>query len=119
MEEALDEVANGNWRKLGPVTLVDVDDVVGAGAPGGNTHIVKALANKDRGLKAFVPVHDPALVAALFDAPLGSTHDVVLRGTPGYGMPEVPLHATVAARAVTDFGLYAAPGCGEFPRGGV
>jgi microcystin degradation protein MlrC len=104
VDEALDEVANGNWRKLGPVTLVDVDDVVGAGAPGGNTHIVKALANKDRGLKAFVPVHDPALVAALFEAPLGSRHDVVLRGTPGYGMPQVPLHATVAARAVTDFG---------------
>lgn len=104
-DEALDEVAAGSLaRKLGPITLVDVDDIVGAGAPGGNTHIVQALVENDRGLRAFVPVHDPALVESLWDAPAGSRHDVVLRGTPGYGQPEVPLHATVAARAITQFG---------------
>jgi microcystin degradation protein MlrC len=104
VEEALDEVAAGWWKHLGPVTLVDVDDITGAGAPGGNTHIVKALAKRDRGLRAFVPVNDAALVAELWDAPPGTRRDVVLRGTPGYGMPEVPLDARVAARAQTDFG---------------
>jgi microcystin degradation protein MlrC len=104
VDEALDEVAASAWRKLGPVTLVDVDDIVGAGAPGGNTRFVEALARDDRGLKALVPVHDPALVEELWDRPLGATASVVLRGTPGYGMPAVPLTARVAARATTEFG---------------
>jgi microcystin degradation protein MlrC len=104
VDEALDEVAKSPWRRLGPVTLVDVDDITGAGAPGGNTHFVRALARNDRGLRAFVPVNDAALVAELWDAPLDSRRSVVLRGTPGYGMPEVPLDARIAARATTDFG---------------
>jgi microcystin degradation protein MlrC len=104
VDEALDEVARGNARRFGPVTLVDVDDIVGAGAPGGNTQFVQALAKNDRGLRAFVPVHDPALVDELWNAAIDSTHDVVLRGTPGYGQPEVPLRARVAARVTTQFG---------------
>lgn len=104
IDEALDEVKSGAWRRLGPVSLVDVDDVVGAGAPGGNTRIVGALLRRDLGLRAFVPVHDPALVDALWEVPLGSKHAVVLRGTPDYGSPEVPLQAVVAARATTDAG---------------
>ncbi|MBS2014454.1 MAG: M81 family metallopeptidase [Deltaproteobacteria bacterium] len=104
-EEALDVVAKSFLKKLGPVTFVDVDDVVGAGAPGGNTHIVKALLARGGDLRAFVPVHDPALAAALADAPIGSTHDLVLRGTPGYDMPEVPLRgARLAARAAGELG---------------
>jgi microcystin degradation protein MlrC len=102
--EALDHAARSPWRKLGPVTLVDVDDIVGAGAPGGNTHVVKGLLEDDRGLCAYVPVHDPALLAQCWELALGSTHDLVLRGTPGYGMPEVPMRATVAARASADMG---------------
>ncbi|MCC6521288.1 MAG: M81 family metallopeptidase [Polyangiaceae bacterium] len=105
VDEALDEVKASPWRRLGPITLVDVDDIVGAGAPGGNTRIAAALAADDRGLRAaYVPVHDPALVAALWDAPLGSRRACTLRGTPGYDAPEVALEGTVAARATTDFG---------------
>ncbi len=104
VDEALDEVRASLWRRLGPVTLVDVDDIVGAGAPGGNTHFVQALARDDRGLHAFVPVHDPALVEANWDAPDGSLRSLVLAGTPGYGQPEVHLDAIVSARAETEFG---------------
>jgi microcystin degradation protein MlrC len=104
VDEALDEVAAGVWRKLGPVTLVDGDDIVGAGAPGGNTRIVQALVRNDRGLRAFVPVHDPALVSEVWDVPLGSRRLVVMRGTPGYGAPEVELAAVIAARETTEFG---------------
>ncbi len=114
VDEAIDEVAAGLWRKLGPVTLVDVDDIVGAGAPGGNTRFVQALAKSDRGLKAFVPVHDPALAEALWDAPLGARRSVVLRGTPGYGQPPVELDATIAARATTDFGRVVRLDVGSF-----
>lgn len=104
IDEALDEVRASVWRKLGPITLVDGDDIVGAGAPGGNTRIVQALARNDRGLRAYVPVHDPALVAEVWDAPLGSRRTVLMRGTPGYGAPEVELDAVLAARETTEFG---------------
>lgn len=104
VDEALDEVAASRLRRLGPLTLVDVDDITGAGAPGGNTRIVQALARDSRGLRAFVPVHDPALVEELASAPVGSRRPVLLRGTPGYHMPEVALDATVAAHARGDSG---------------
>jgi microcystin degradation protein MlrC len=104
--QAVDEVARSRsvLRRLGPVTLVDVDDIVGAGAPGGNTQFVAELAKDGRGLVALVPVHDPAVVAAAWDAPVGSAIDVTWRGTPGYGQPEVPLRAIVAAKHTSDFG---------------
>jgi microcystin degradation protein MlrC len=102
--EAADEVVTSPWRRIGPVTLVDVDDIVGAGAPGGNTHFVRELSQNDRGLVSLVPLHDPAAVEATWAVPLGEKASVVLRGTPGYGQPEVSLTATVACRRVGDFG---------------
>ncbi|MGZ3456112.1 MAG: MlrC C-terminal domain-containing protein, partial [Polyangiales bacterium] len=65
---------------------------------------VRSLARNARGLKAFVPVHDPALVEELWDAPIGARREVTLRGTPGYRQPEVGLSATVAARTDGEFG---------------
>lgn len=114
VDEALDEAARSPWRKLGPVTLVDVDDIVGAGAPGGNTHIVQALAANDRGLKTYVPVHDPAAVEAAWAAGTGARREIVLRGTPGYGMPEVALDARVGWTGTTDFGRSARLDVGSF-----
>jgi microcystin degradation protein MlrC len=101
---ALDEAKDSAWRKIGPITLVDVDDIVGAGAPGGNTRFVAELCSDDRGLAALVPVHDPAAVDAVWNLPIGSDVNVVLRGTPGYDQPEVALAGAVAAKIVTDFG---------------
>ncbi len=106
VDEGLRRASESRLRKLGPVTLVDCDDVVGAGAPGGNTRFVEALVGRGRdwGLEAFVPVHDPELVEQLWDAPLGERRAVTLRGTPGYGAPPVELDVVVAARATTDSG---------------
>ncbi len=104
IDEALDEVATSAWRRLGPVSLVDVGDVVGAGAPGGSTQVVASLAGDDRGLSVYVPVHDPAAVDATWRLTVGDRRRVTLRGTPGYAQPEVELDATVAHKAVTDFG---------------
>lgn len=101
---AIEEARRSRWRKAGPVTFVDVDDIVGAGAPGGNTHVAAALASEGRGLVSFVPLHDPAAVERLWDVAPGTRSRVALRGTPGYEMPELELDATVAARAHTDFG---------------
>lgn len=104
VDQALDAVANSPVRRTGPITLVDVDDIVGAGAPGGNTHIIQGLARDDRGLKALVPLHDPELVEELWDAPLETMREVILRGTPGYEQPAVRLSARVMARQDSDFG---------------
>ena len=104
-EEALAKVEASAWRKLGPVTLVDVCDIVGAGAPGGNTHVARALLESSRGLRCYVPVHDPAAVALTYELPIGTELAVTLRGTPGYGMPEVEIpRARIAARVDGDFG---------------
>lgn len=90
--------------RLGAAIFVDVDDIVGAGAPGGNTRIAAAFLESGRDLVAFVPVHDPALVAELWDTSAGSRRAVTLRGTRGYDMPPVALDAIVVARATGDFG---------------
>lgn len=102
--EAVEEARRSLFRKAGAITFVDVDDIVGAGAPGGNTSIVSALASAGKDLVAFVPVHDPDLVDELWEVEHGRTRRVTLRGTPGYGMPAVDLDAKVAARATTDYG---------------
>ncbi len=114
VDEALDEVAGSLWRKLGPITLVDVDDIVGAGAPGGNTHFVQALVRDDRGLKAFVPVHDPDVAVLASALAIGTRQRFTLRGTPGYDQPEVTFEATVAAKADTDFGRAVRLDAGSF-----
>jgi microcystin degradation protein MlrC len=114
IDEALDEAKASPWRRLGPVTLVDVDDIVGAGAPGGNTRFVEALAKDDRGLKAYVPVHDPALLEEAWETPLGTRRTFTLRGTPGYGMPEVELDATLAHKQETDWGRIVRLDSGSF-----
>jgi microcystin degradation protein MlrC len=102
--EAIGAARESLASRLGPVTFVDCDDVVGAGAPGGNTRIAAGLLAHGRDLRAFVPLHDPRLVEELWDVTDGTTRAVVLRGTPGYGAPEVRGEALVAAHATNEFG---------------
>ncbi|MFO0708956.1 MAG: M81 family metallopeptidase [Sandaracinus sp.] len=107
IDEALAEARVARRRfpsRLGAVVFVDVDDIVGAGAPGGNTRLAQGLLARARDLVCLVPVHDPALVRELEGVREGQTRSVVLRGTPGYGMPPVPMEATIAGHAQTEFG---------------
>lgn len=101
---AIEQARSSVLRKLGPVTFVDCDDIVGAGAPGGNTRILRALLETGRGLCAFVPLHDPELVHALWNAELGSTQPVTFAGTPGYGAPRVTAQARLVSQVTTDSG---------------
>lgn len=102
--EAFDRVERSPFRRLGPVTLVDSDDIVGAGAPGGNTRFVAAYLAEGRSLRGYLAVHDPALLAALAHVPEGASAEGVLRGTPGYGCPPVPFTGRVMARHRDVFG---------------
>jgi microcystin degradation protein MlrC len=103
-EEGVAEALRSPWRRLGPVSLVDVDDIVGAGAPGGNTRILAAIIASHERLVAYVPLHDPAAVDALWEEPIGARVRQALRGTPGYEQPEVVVTGTIAAKRITDFG---------------
>jgi len=111
---AFDRVRDGIWRRLGAVSLVDVDDVVGTGAPGGNTHLLAEAARDDRGLRTYLPLHDPGAIDAAWSVPEGEHIELTLRGSPGYeGQPEVSLSATVARKANTDFGRTIRLDCGK------
>ncbi|MEQ8977746.1 MAG: M81 family metallopeptidase [Deltaproteobacteria bacterium] len=104
-EEALAEVKKKRLAKrTGTISLVDTCDVVGAGSPGGNTHLLGALL-ADQTLRVYVPVHDAAAVDACWNTPLGTEVDLVVRGVDtGAGEPEVPIHAVVAARCENESG---------------
>lgn len=102
--EALEQAKTSPWRKLGPVTLVDVDDIVGAGAPGGNTAFVAELARGGHGLRALLPLHDPAAVEQTWALASGTEIHLSLCGTPGYGAAPVPVTARVMAKTESEFG---------------
>lgn len=104
--QGMGDAAKSLARKVGPVTFVDMDDIVGAGAPGGNTRILEALLDASAlgGMTALVPVHDPAAVRALAGKGIGDRVSVEVRGTDGYEQPTVRLEGTLEARHDTDFG---------------
>ena len=92
-------------RTLGHVSLVDTSDVVGAGATGGNTHILDTLVREGSDLMVLLPLHDPAAVLELWPREEGDTVQVTLRGTPGLAaQPEVELSAVIETRMEADFG---------------
>jgi len=67
-------------RRIGTACVCDVSDVVGAGAPGENTRLVKALLEEARDLVSFAPIRDADVVEALWDLPLGETATVEVGG---------------------------------------
>jgi microcystin degradation protein MlrC len=101
-DEAVAEARATRGQGFGPITFIDEGDIVGAGAPGGNTQLIAALTAAPE-LIAYVPVHDPALLRELWDLAPGTARQVVVRGTDGYQMPPVTLDAVIGAR--TEDGL--------------
>lgn len=59
-------------RKLGVVVMADASDVVSAGAPGENTHLLRVLLRDASDLRTFVPLRDPELVARLWSVADGT-----------------------------------------------
>src|SRR5690606_18926562 len=53
-------------RSLGHVSVVDTADVVGAGATGGNTHLLDALVREASDLMVLLPLHDPRALDELW-----------------------------------------------------
>ena len=69
------KAARGFWieRLLGTTMFCDLSDAVGAGAPGENTWILKALVEEAPDLVSYIPVRDNQAVNQLWDVPLNQT----------------------------------------------
>ena len=92
-------------RMLGTTVWCDVSDVVGAGAPGANTNILKALQADAPELKSYVPVRDPEAAVAAFDCRIGERRRVTVGGRidPHFN-PEVEFTGEVIFREETNWG---------------
>ncbi len=98
-EQAFADVKDKSlWTRTGPVSLVDVSDIVGAGAPGGNTRVLQAALKSPDDLRIYVPIHDPIAVQKHKDASIGEAVEVLVQGFPADGsQPAVPLSGVLAA----------------------
>ena len=80
-EEALQKVRRARFRRrFGPCVFSDASDVVTAGAPGENTHLLGALITQGEGLRIYVPFRDEVVVESLWGVAPGSRVKVMLGG---------------------------------------
>lgn len=80
--EAAIQQARSVWirRSLGTVCISDASDMVGAGATGESTHLLKALIDTAADMASLTTIRDDAVVAELWDRPTGDSVDVTLGG---------------------------------------
>lgn len=79
--EAIGQVRESTLlRKLGTICVCDLSDVVGAGAPGENTALIRAVLAEGADLRVYAPIRDPDFVAQVWELPLGSTVEGTVGG---------------------------------------
>lgn len=76
------KIARDSWfaRKFGTAVICDSSDAVGAGAPGENTWILKALIEEGADLTSYIPIRDPKAVREAFNTPLDQTITLTVGG---------------------------------------
>ncbi len=80
-EEAIAAVRSRRLRRrFGTACLCDASDVVGAGAAGENTRLLRALLEHGKGLRAYLPLRDSVAVEALWQADLDLDHELQVGG---------------------------------------
>lgn len=102
LEEAIGRLTS---HDDGPVLLVEPADNIGAGAPGDNTSVLRALV--EHGISnAGVVINDPETVRRLKDAPSGTHIRVEVGGKSGaIGSEPLPLEVEVLSRSDGRFTL--------------
>jgi microcystin degradation protein MlrC len=106
-EEAIAEARQARLRRrAGTICMSDASDMVGAGAPGDNTQLLRALLEHGRGLRIYAPIRDDDVVSRAWGQPIGTQLDVTLGGRHPHS-PPLPVsavlrsqHETVAFRRV-------------------
>jgi len=100
-EDAIAEARKARLaRKLGTICMSDASDMVGAGAPGDNTQLLKALLEQGQGLKVYAPIRDESVVEELWGRPPGSPVEVTLGGS-HENSPPLPVRGTLRHQAET------------------
>lgn len=84
VEQALDGVRKA-WlrRQTGVVNFVDASDIIGCGAPGCNTHLLRELLDRGGGWRVYLPVLDAAAAADLMHRTEGTRVQFSLGGKYG------------------------------------
>ncbi len=67
-------------RRLGTVCISDASDAVGAGAPGENTALIRALLVEGGDLIAYAPIRDATAVHTLWESEPGTEVEVTVGG---------------------------------------
>lgn len=112
---AIREARDAVWaRRLGTVCVSDASDMVGAGATGENTHLLRALLSEAGDLVSYAPIRDPVVVAAVWDAPVGSLVRADVGGRNLPGQTPVPVEGTLThKREDGPFGRSVTLDCGH------
>lgn len=80
-EEAIDRARHATWaRRLGTVCISDASDMVGAGAAGENTLLLRPLLEQARDLRVLAPIRDDEVLAGLWQRPVGGRVSVEVGG---------------------------------------
>lgn len=89
-------------RRLGTVCMADASDLVGTGAPGDNTLLLRALLEHAPDLRILAAIRDADAVAELFDAREGQTVSLSVGGRHPAASPALPVTGRVGSRDHSD-----------------
>jgi microcystin degradation protein MlrC len=79
IEQAINKVRRAKWqRRLGTILLCDTSDVVSAGAPGENTHLIRAIKEQAPDLVAYTSIRDAEVAVNAFELSNGTPLNVTL-----------------------------------------
>ncbi|MEM7551173.1 MAG: M81 family metallopeptidase [Bacteroidota bacterium] len=96
-----------SWLKrlFGTAIICDVSDLVAAGAPGENTHILRTLQQEANGLTVYIPLRDEEEVNRLYDrSELEMVEVKVGRKLDSVYNEEVQLKGQILKKGETEFG---------------
>ncbi len=80
-QAAIEAALKAWWRrKLGTTVFCDISDIVGAGAPGENTWLLKAIREMAPQLTSYIPLRDKEAISVLYDKPLNSKVTALVGG---------------------------------------
>ena len=98
-EEAIDQARSAVLaRSFGTVGMCDASDVVGAGAAGESTLLLRALVEQAADLKVLFPFRDAVMVEELWEAPVGRRVQIELGGRIDSASPRLAVAGEVMGR---------------------
>ncbi|MGI9543809.1 MAG: M81 family metallopeptidase [Cyclobacteriaceae bacterium] len=106
VDEAVQTLQRMTWRRrFGTAVFCDTSDIVAAGGPGENTHILNHLMNNAPDLRSYIPLRDQEEVQRVFNLEIGS--EVVLtlgrKLETAYNL-SLTFQATLIKKSETNFG---------------